>query len=453
MTQQTSTITQQMIMPPCDDEAERAVIGSCLIDNDALLRVMSEIEPADFYTVKHQWIYEAIIRLYRARQNIDILTVRAELDRAKQTDEIGGPAYLSELMLNTPSSIYAQSYAQIIKRKAIRRKMLKTASELAQMAYNESEDEYAQLSAARSKIADITIPGAYTETSAQVASRGYDQMIEAYANPLKPGEVRGLASGLIDFDILLGGVTPQRLIVLAGRPGMGKSSLVHQHAYMLAEKSAARVAIFSLEMSNDEVNRRQKSRLSGVPYENLESGMMTAEQIEDATKAFERLSNIDLYIDDNSEPTMSYIESVVIKHGPFDLVIIDHLGLIYEVQHAQKGELVNVIGRVTRACKVMAKERNTCVMLLAQLSRKCEERDDKRPILPDLRDSGRIEEDADEVYAIYRDGYYNPESDTPNTCEIIRRKGRNKSQRSACDLFWHGPTMSFKNMVKREVKL
>lgn len=439
-------------IPPCSIESEEAVIGSCLIDPDAILRVMGQIDPADFYIVKNQLTYDAMLALYRRRQPIDFVTLSKELEDRKQLSEIGGPAYISQMINAVPTAIHAEGYAHIVKRKAIRRKMLQAASDLAQLAYDEDGDEYEQLSAARSKIADITIPGMRTETAAQVSSRVYDWIGENYANKLKPGEVRGIPTGLIDYDVMTGGIRKKILQVGAGRPGMCKSSLYHQVGFMAAEHGA-RVAIFSLEMTNDEVMQRQQSRLTHVPFEALESGNIDDADWPKITDAYNNLASLPVFIDDVPNPTVGYIESVILKHGPFDLVVVDHLGLMSEVQLAKPHEMVHVVGKTARHFKSIAKDHDTQVILISQLSRRVEERDDKRPVLSDLRDSGNIEEHADEVYMLYRDEYYDPNTDKKNICEVIRRKGRNKAQRKICNLYWNGPTMSLANALTREVAL
>jgi replicative DNA helicase len=437
-------------LPPYSDEAERSLVGSCIIDQSAILRVMSEVEPGDFFIERNRWVYDAVISLYRAGRQIDFQTVNIQLANQHHLDEVGGPAFVMELVNSVPTAIHAESYAQIVKRKAIRRKMLDSATTLARMAYEEDADEFEQLSLARTSIASIAMPSNHAETAGQVANRVYAQAVDAYEHPIGPDEVHGIATGLIDFDKLLGGITPKKLIVLAGRPGMNKSTLACQVAFMAAHKSGARCAIFSLEMTNDEVMRRQYSRITGIPHADIEEGRVS--DWDAMTQAGTAL-DVGVLVDDNPSATAGYIESVILKHGPFDLVVVDHLGLMSEVQHCNPASMVHTVGRTARAFKTMSKDYNTCVMLVSQLSRKVEERADKRPLLSDLRDSGNIEEHADEVYGLYRDDYYNTDSTTPNICEVIRRKGRNKAQRMSCDLYFDGPTISLKSAVHRMVAL
>jgi replicative DNA helicase len=381
------------------------------------------------------------------------LTINQQLAINSQLDEVGGPAFISSLVNSVPTAMHAEGYAEIVKRKSIRRKMLLSAASLAQMAYAEDADEYDQLSVARASIAGIAVPTTHSETSAQVAGRVFDQAVDAYEHPVGPDEVRGLSTGLIDFDKLTSGITSKLLRVFAGRPGMKKSTIAAQRAYMAAEKSNAHCAIFSLEMTNDEIMKRQYARVTGVPFEVIDNGTILEPDWPKMVEANTLLSNLPVMVDDNPNATIGYIESVILRNGPFDLVIVDHLGLMREVQHCRPSDLVITTGRMSRAFKTIAKDYNTEVMLISQLNRKCEEREDKRPILSDLRDSGNVEQDADEVYMMYCDDYYNPDSLTPNICEVIRRKGRNKAQRRSCDLYFEGPTMTLKNAIKREVRL
>lgn len=438
--------------PPYSEEAERCTIGSCIIDPDAIMRVMGEVEPGDFFIERNSWVYSVLLTLYRSRRPIDVLTVNQQLAINGQLDEVGGPAFIQDLINGVPTAIHAEGYASIVKRKSIRRKMLLSASSLAQMAYAEDADEYDQLSLARASIASIAVPTSHSESSAQVAGRVFDRAVDAYENPIGPDEVRGLSTGLIDFDKLTGGIVPKVLRVFAGRPGMNKSTIAAQTSYMSAEKSGARCIIFSLEMTNDEVMKRQYARVTGIPFEVIDNGTILEPDWPKMVEANTILSHLPVIVDDNPSATVGYIESVILKNGPFDLVVVDHLGLMKEVQHCRPAEMVHIVGRTARAFKTIAKDYNTCVMLISQLSRKVEDRDDKRPILSDLRDSGNIEEHADEVYMMYRDDYYNPDSATPNICEVIRRKGRNKAQRRSCDLYFEGPTMTLKNATKRQVQ-
>lgn len=439
------------LTPPHDDEAEEALIGSCLIDQEVIYRLKGAIDVSEFYNVKNQWAWAALLKLASTRQPIDAVTLRRALEASGQIDEIGGPSQITYYMTVVPTAIHAEGYADIVKRQAINRRLLKSAEDIARLAYA-NQDEYDKLSTARASIASIQVPTSSTETAESVASRVYDKAVEYHENPIASGDVRGVKTGLIDFDYMLGGIGKKKTLVFAGRPAMGKSTLVDQVGFMAAEHGA-RVLVFTIEMTNDEVMMRQQSRLTGIPYELIEDGRIPANDWPKMSEALERLSSLPVMLDDNTMPTIGYIESIILKHGPFDLVVIDHLGLMSEIQKCRPSELVTIIGKVTRAFKNIAKEYDTCVIEAVQLSRRCEERDDKRPVLSDLRDSGRIEEDADEVYMLYRDDYYNPETLTPNVTEVIRRKGRSKAAKRSCALYFDGPTTSFKNAVTREVRL
>lgn len=206
-------------------------------------------------------------------------------------------------------------------------------------------------------------------------------------------------------------------------------------------------------MTNDEVMRRQLARKTGIPYQCIEDGKLDSDQWQLLTHAHTLLSEFPIFMDDNPQATIGYIESTILRYGPFDLIVVDHLGLLHEIQHSKTNEVVHVVGRAARAFKTIAKDYNLCALVVSQLNRGVESREDKRPLLSDLRDSGNIEEHADEVYMLYRDDYYNPESDLHNTLEIIRRKGRSKAQRRSCDLYFDGPTISLKNALRKEYQL
>ena len=440
-------------LPPFSQEAEEAVLGSCLVDPDALLRVRPVLQPGDFYIVKHGWVYEAMLDLAARQHNLDAVTMRVELEKRGQLDEIGGPAYLTYLMTAVPTAIYAEGYAQIVHEKALRRKLLRGASDIAQLAYDETGNVVDQLSVARSKIASIEIPVDNVETAASVVARVAAQVEDRYDNPLKPGEVIGMATGLIDFDVMTGGLSRKVLDIFAARPGMGKTSLLVQVGFELARREGRRVLVCSLEMSKEELMYRQLSRLTDLTVKDLQAGRIPDDRWPDVIRAQEILADLPVYIYDVSTPSLAHIESVILKHGPFDVVILDHLALMAEVRNADDRAKVNAIGRVSSACKAMAKTHNLCFCLVSQLSRKCEERDNKRPLLSDLRDSGTLEQDADDVYVLYRDDYYHDDSQSPNVCEVIPRKRRNDNPFNKCDLYWIGRTTSFKNLVKRDIAL
>lgn len=440
-------------LPPFSQEAEEAVLGSCLVDPDCVPVLRAIIKPEDFYIVKNGWVWDAILSVHERQQRVDAVTLRVEMDARRQLDECGGPAYLTELMTVVPTAIHAEYYADIVRRKALRRKLLKAASDIAQLAYDETGDETVQLSAARSKIATIEVPIDNVELIDTIVDRVAAQVEARYDNPLKPGQVTGMATGLIDFDSMTGGLEKKVLEIFAARPGMGKTSLLLQIAIELARRECRRIFIASLEMSKEELIYRQLSRMMDIPARDLKAGKIPDDRWPEFIQAQEILNTLPVYIYDVASPTLAHLESAILKHGPFDLVVLDHLGLMSEVQSADDRSKVNAIGRVTRACKVMAKTHDVCFCLISQLSRACESRDDKRPVLSDLRDSGHIDQDADDVYMLYRDDYYHDDSQTPNVCEIIPRKRRSHDPYTKCDLYWVGRTTSFKNLIQRPIAL
>lgn len=440
-------------LPPFSQEAEEAVLGSCLIDPEAVARVRATLTADDFYIVKNGWVWAAITDLHARDQRLDAVTLRVELEKRGQLDEIGGPAYLTSLMIAVPTAIHAEGYAHIVHEKFLRRKLLRSASDIARLAYDETGDVVEQLSVARSKIASIEVPLDNIEPIGSVVNRVGAQVEERYDHPLKPGEVTGMATGLTEFDALTGGLQRRVLEVFAARPRMGKTSLLMQVGVELARREGRRVFIASLEMSKEELIYRQLSRLMDIPAGDLMAGRVPDERWPEFIQAQTLLGDLPIYIYDVGSPTIAHIESAILKHGPFDVVILDHLGLMAEVQTADDKAKVNAIGRVTRACKVMAKTYDLCFCLISQVNRACESREDKRPVLSDLRDSGHIDQDADDVYVLYRDEVYNDNSQTPNICEVISRKRRSADPFTKADLFWLGRTTSFKNLVKRDIAL
>ncbi len=439
-------------MAPHSLEAEEALLGSVLIDPDALFRVLPFLSATDFFLVKHQWIWEAMVALHERREPIDFLTVCEELDRRGQLAEVGGQAYISHLTNVVPTAIHAEGYGRIIEQTSIRRRLLASASEIAQLAYEEAEEidhvidraEASLFSVSERRLARELVP------ISEIVRSYYERIQYLYEHR---GEPLGLPTGFIDLDRLLGGLQRSDLIIVAARPGVGKTSLLLSIGLHAARRLQQRVAIFSLEMSNEQVVQRLVSQETGIDSQRLRLGDLRDEEWPLFVEATSALGSTYLFIDDT--PSISALQlrtkarRLHSEHG-LDLIIVDYLQLMTGDVRAENR--VQEISYISRALKGLARELNVPVLAASQLSRAVEQRSDKRPVLSDLRESGSIEQDADVVLFIYRDDMYDQTTERKNVAEIIVAKHRN-GPTGVVELYFRSHLAQFLNAARREVTL
>ncbi len=412
-------------LPPQNVEAEEAVLGAILIDPDAIIRVAAMLRPEDFYREKHGWIYDTALTLHERREPIDFLTVCDELERRGKLDEVGGPAYITTLINVVPTSIHAEHYARIVERTATRRRLIEAAGQIAALAYQEAEDvdevvdraEQVLFGVSERRISRELVP------IKQVLSEYYDRI--EYLTRHR-GEMIGIPTGFADIDKLLGGLQRSDMVILAARPSVGKTSLALTIAHNAAKKYRQRVAVFSLEMSNEQVVQRLISAETGINAQRLRRGEIEEAEWGRFMKATSDLGETYLYIDDT--PGISALElrtKARRLHAEIgvDLIVVDYLQLMRGDFRSENR--VQEISSISRALKALARELNVPVLALSQLSRGVESRTDKHPILSDLRESGALEQDADVVIFIYRDEMYNENTERPNIADIIVAKHRN----------------------------
>ena len=411
-------------LQPHNVEAEEAVLGSLLIDPDAIIHVATFLTPGDFFLQRHSWVYEAIQELHERRQPADLVTLSDELARREQLDDIGGAAYLTSLINATPTSIHIEYYARIIERTAVLRRLIDAAGQIAQLAYQDNEDADVIVDRAEEIIFGIS------EHRVARDLRPIRQVLESYYDRVEylaqhEGEIVGIPTGLSDLDKLLGGLQRSDMIVMAGRPGMGKTSLALSIALQAARRHQKRVALFSLEMSDEQLVQRLVSAETGIDSQRLRLGNIKSDEWTTFYQAIKLLSETLVFIDDT--PAISVLElrtkarRLHAEHG-LDLLIIDYMQLMRG--GARNENRQQEISFISRSIKGLARELNVPILALSQLSRQVESRHDKRPMLSDLRESGSIEQDADVVLFIYRDDVYNPDTEFPNIAEIIVSKHR-----------------------------
>ncbi len=449
---QESTSVRPDQMAPHSVEAEEAVLGSILLNPDALFDVASFLQADDFFIVRNGWVWEAVLRLQDRNEQIDYVTLVEELRHQDRLEEIGGAAYITYLINHTPSSIYAETYGRIVERAAIRRRMLNAATQIARLAHEESGDiddvidqsEAALFAVTERRLRKDLVP-------IRTALVDYFDRIE-YLHA-QDQESLGVPTGFHDLDHLLGGLQKSDLIIVAGRPGMGKTSWLLSVA-LNAARAGARAAIFSMEMSNEQIVQRLISSETGISTHNLRLGKLDEREWALFVEATDKLSGLRVNLDDT--PALSPLQlrskcrRLYSEHG-LDLIMVDYLQLMSSGTGYNENR-VQEISYISRSLKQVARELNIPVLAAAQLSRAVEQRQDKRPQLSDLRESGSIEQDADVVVFLYRDEVYNENTERPNQADVIVSKHRNGPTGSVA-LYFRKELTQFSNLRKTDVDL
>ena len=436
-------MSQYERIPPHSDDAEKSVLGSILLDKDALYDVLEKLKPEDFYNEMHMEIYSAVIELYRKSQPVDILTVSEELKKRKSLEMVGGRAYIALLSTVVPSTSNAGEYAKIIGEKAVLRRLIGTASDIIEKGYQEKMDSAEVLDFAERGIFEIA-QSRQTKDFALIKDVLWDNIARIDEMSKLEGNITGLTSGFIDLDARTSGLQKSDLIMLAARPAMGKTAFALNIAQQAAIRGKAKVLIFSLEMSQDQLGQRMLSMESRIEMQKLKTGNLERKDWDQIHIALDTLSKTSIYIDDTPGITAMEIKNKCRRlkaEKGLDLVVIDYLQLMnFEGKSESRQQEISALSRFL---KLLAREMDCPVIVLSQLSRAPEQRQDHRPILSDLRESGSIEQDADIVMFLYRDEYYNPETtDKPNICEVNIAKQRS-GPTGTIELTWLGKYTRF----------
>jgi len=422
-------MTSPLKTPPHNLEAETSVLGALLIDTTAVVHIADRLAAQDFYDPRHSKIYEAIIKLYEKRQPIDILSVKTMLKEAGQLTDVGGTEYLTRLVESVPTAAHVEHYAKIVRDKRVLRDLISAAAAINEQALAPREEEIEQLlDNVEQKIFAIS---QYSISQRFVQVR--DELAAAYERleRLHRGEhpLAGVPTGFPELDNMLAGLHKSDLIVLGARPSLGKTALALDIARHIAVRASLPVGIFSLEMSKDQIIDRLIASEAGVPLWNLRTGRLKDElDFELVQHGLDVLSRAPLFIDDSPSPTILQMRSMArrlqMEHG-LALIVVDYLQLIQP--RAGTDSIVQQITEISRGLKALARELATPVLAVSQLSRAVDQREQKRPRLSDLRDSGSIEQDSDVVMFIYRKdfGKQGASPDEQNTAEIIIEKHRN----------------------------
>ncbi len=418
----------QSHIPPQNAEAEASLLGAVLLDPEAVVKIADLVRAEDFYEQRHQHIYTAIRTLYERHSPIDVLTLSDELRGTGFLDMVGGPAYLTELTNFVPTAAHAEQYATIVAQKATRRRLIKVSQDIAGLGYDENNTLQSLIESAESKLFEVSQTHVKQDVTSleTILSDSFERLDELHKDK---GKIRGVPTGFRDLDNILAGLQKSDLFILAARPSMGKTALALNLAHSVAVQSNQPVLIFSLEMSKEQLVDRMLSMESGVDAWALRTGNLSDSDFEKIGQAMGTLSEAQIYIDDTPGITVSEMRTKARREAhqhPLGLIIVDYLQLMSGgARFGGDGNRVQEISEISRGLKGIARELNVPLISLSQLSRSVESRSPQIPQLSDLRESGSIEQDADVVAFIYREDYYNPESDRRNITDIFIKKHRN----------------------------
>ena len=439
-------------LPPQNLEAEQSVLGSLMLDRDAIIKIADTLSAEDFYDEKHAVIYRAVLRLFDERSSIDILTVANKLDEAASLEKIGGMTYLTTLVNSVPSAAHVLHYAKIVRHKGTLRRLISQAAEIQSLGFREDADLETLLDQAEQKL--FSVSQKYLKQNfvplSEILHETFDRIDELHR---EKGKLRGLPTGFGDLDNKLGGLQKSDLVILAARPSMGKTSLALDVIRHVAVGKKKPVAIFSLEMSKDQLVDRLLAAEAEVDLWKMRPGRLNdigpENDFERIGHALGRLSEAPIFIDDSGTVNIMELRTKARRlqaEQAIELIVVDYLQLM---EGRNTENRVQEVSEISRSLKTLAKELNVPVLALSQLSRAVEQRGgDKKPQLSDLRESGSIEQDADVVMFIYRDEMYTgKESRKPHIAEILIRKHRN-GPTGEIELFFDAEKTSFKNLAK-----
>ena len=437
-------------IPPHDIDAEQAVLGSMLTDKDAVNAAIETLKEDAFYREDNRAIYQAIINLYSKSEPIDIITLKDELESMDKFEQVGGYEYLASLPDKVPTTANVQKYIKIVEEKAILRKLIKTANEIIELGYDPAEDVEDIMDNAEKKIFDIMQSKnqkGYTPIK-DVLVESFTKLEELYN---RKQHITGVPTGFVELDYKTAGLHGSELILVAARPAMGKTAFALNIATNAALRGNAPVAIFSLEMSKDQLVNRILCSEAMVDSNKVRTGKLEDEDWGKLAEAIGPLSETGIYIDDTPGISVMEIRAKCRKlklEKNIGLVVIDYLQLV-QGSNKRNGSREQEISEISRSLKILAKELDVPVIALSQLSRAVEQRPDHRPMLSDLRESGAIEQDADIVMFLYRDDYYNPDSEDKDIAEVIIAKHRGGST-GTVKLLWMGSYTKFVNLANNQ---
>lgn len=435
-------------IPPQNTDAEASLLGSILIDEEVLTQVADQIHVGDFYDDRHNIIFEAMLSLYEKHRPIDHLTLSNLLLEQQELDTVGGASYLTELTNIVPTAAHASQYASIIEAKAVRRRLIKASEDITKLSFDETTDDNISeiLEKAEARLFKISQKAVSQDLVSleEILSDSFDRLDELHKDKSK---LRGIPTGYRDLDNILAGLQRSDLVILAARPAMGKTTLALNIAHNIATmNNDAAVLVFSLEMSRSQLADRMLSDEAGIDAWNLRTGNLADADFEKLGSAMGVLSEAQIYIDDTPGINILEMRTKARRHQqkqPLSLIIVDYLQLMSGSSGGGgENNRVQEISAISRGLKLIARELDVPVLALSQLSRSVENRTPQIPQLSDLRESGSIEQDADVVAFVYREDYYNTESERKNITDIFIKKHRN-GPTGRVELYFHPERLRF----------
>lgn len=440
-------------VPPQNTEAEASLLGSILIDSDAIVKIADIVDVEDFYDKRHGQIYKAIRTLYNKRSPIDVLTLSDQLRSTEDLESVGGASYLTELTNFVPTASHVERYAEIVATKALRRRLIKANSEIAEFAYKEDKSLQELIEQAEARLFEVSQRHTTHDIVSleRILGESFDRLDELHKDK---GAMRGVPTGFKDIDNILAGLQRSDLLVLAARPSMGKTALSLNLAHNIAVKAGIPVLLFSLEMSKEQLVDRLLAAEAGVDAWNLRTGNLSDSDFEKIGHAMGTLSEAQIFIDDTPSITVAEMRTKARREShqrPLGLIMVDYLQLMSGGTRFSNegGNRVQEISEISRGLKGIARELNVPLIALSQLSRSVESRSPQIPQLSDLRESGSIEQDADVVAFMYREEYYNPDTERKNITDIFIKKHRN-GPTGALELYFDREKQRFRSLEKRQ---
>lgn len=430
---------------PYNAAAEQSVIGSILMDRECLATVIEYVRADDFYDLKNKELFEAIMDLFNLDKPIDVITVAEQLRQRGTFDKIGGEIYLADIASAVSTSANVKYYAKIVSEYAIRRRLIRVSEDISKLAYEGNENIEKILDISEQKVFDVS---ENKNMSGFIGIRDLLSTSFAHVSEIanNPNNITGIPTGFTKLDDMISGLNKSNLVLIAARPAMGKTSFALNIAHYAAMKAGAKVGIFSLEMSNEEIVNRIWLSEAMVESNKIRNGSMQPNDWERLTMALSKLSSTNIYVDDTAAVTPMDMRAKcrrLMAEKGLDMIIVDHIQLMQLSKRTDSRQ--HEITEISRSLKMLAKDLNIPVVALSQLSRASDSRTDKRPVLSDLRESGAIEQDADIVMMLYRDDYYNKDTEHPGEAEVIIAKNRSGST-GTVRLSWQGEFTKFSNI-------
>jgi len=432
-------------IPPHSDDAEKSALGAALLDQDALSEILEIVKPEDFYNKANHDIFEAMRDMFNNNEAVDIITVTNEMKKRKTLESAGGTAYIADLSTDIPTTTNAADYAKIVAEKAAMRNLIKAADTIRDKCYNDEGHSKDILDSAEEDILSIAQTGQKRDYT-----RIQDIMLEDIelisARSQDKGKLTGIPTGFKKMDDVTGGLQKSDLIVLAARPGMGKTAFALNVALNAAQKAGSNILMFSMEMSKEQLGQRLLAMKANVDMQDISRGTLANDKWRDLIVASDEIGKLNINIDDTPNPSIYDIKNKarrMLAGQGLDLIVVDYLQLMV----TQSENVVQEVSQLTRMFKLMARELNCPIILLSQLSKRPDQRENHRPQPADLRDSGSIEQDADIIIFLYRDDYYHPkDSEKPGICEVNIAKHRNGPTKTF-DLTWVSRYTKFADVI------